>query len=79
MFSIEKDKTNELKRRNELFCEVMENRFEKILKYEKDNSEQSKKRIRQYAQDGIDFVKRFKRQQTQPPSEQQPRRKQVKI
>ncbi|KAI8991733.1 hypothetical protein BDF20DRAFT_920734 [Mycotypha africana] len=61
VFSDGKDKTNDLKRNCESFCEAMTSQFTKIMKYEKDGSEQSRKRIRQYAQDGIDFIKQFNR------------------
>ncbi|KAG2211939.1 hypothetical protein INT47_004626 [Mucor saturninus] len=60
--SIEKDKKDNLLCRTESFCDAVSNEFEKILKYNNDSSDSSSKRIRQYADGGVDFVKRFKRQ-----------------
>ncbi|KAG1037895.1 hypothetical protein G6F43_012766 [Rhizopus delemar] len=63
VFSFGKDTTNDLTRRNESFCDAMASQFAKILKYEKDCSEEARKRLRQYAEDGIDFARQFKRRQ----------------
>ncbi|KAG1285867.1 hypothetical protein G6F62_007926 [Rhizopus arrhizus] len=70
VFSFDKDTTNDLTRRTESFCDAMASQFPKILKYEKDYSEKSIKRLRQYAEDGIDFARQFKRRQlyTESPS-----------
>ncbi|KAI9354743.1 hypothetical protein BD770DRAFT_392130 [Pilaira anomala] len=43
------------------FCDTMISQYEKILKYEDDRSENSRKRLRQYAKDGIEFAKQFRR------------------
>lgn len=63
LFSFNKDASNDLARRVESFCDAIASQFKKILKYEKDPSEKSRKRLRLYAEDGIDFAKRFKGQQ----------------
>ncbi|KAL0078436.1 hypothetical protein J3Q64DRAFT_1872394 [Phycomyces blakesleeanus] len=52
VFSFDKDTTNDLTRRTESFCDAMASQFVKILKY--------KKRLRQYAEDRIDFARQFK-------------------
>ncbi|GAN04955.1 hypothetical protein MAM1_0078d04422 [Mucor ambiguus] len=49
-FSFDKDTTNDLTGRTESFCDAMASQFAK-----------SRKRLRQYAEDGIDFDRQFKR------------------
>ncbi|CAO3677247.1 unnamed protein product [Umbelopsis ramanniana] len=63
VFSFHKDNKNDLTRRTESFCDAMASQFAKILKYEKDDSQKSRKRLRQYAEDGIEFARQFKHRQ----------------
>ncbi|KAI9484414.1 hypothetical protein BDB00DRAFT_855821 [Zychaea mexicana] len=49
IFSIEKNVNTYLASRAESFCDAMASQFAKTLKYEKDCSEESRKRLRQYA------------------------------
>ncbi|KAI9019286.1 hypothetical protein CLU79DRAFT_257302 [Phycomyces nitens] len=62
VFSCGKGMNTDSARRIELFCDAMTSQFANIFKCEKDCSERSRKRLCQYAQDGINFAQQFKRQ-----------------
>jgi DNA-binding Xre family transcriptional regulator len=50
VFSFGKDKAHDLTLHTESICDAMASQFAKILKYEKDYSEESRKRLRQYSE-----------------------------
>lgn len=62
LLSVEKDEATSLTLKAQSFCGAVASQFTKILKCNEDQSETSKKRLRQYAEDGIRFAEQFKRQ-----------------
>lgn len=54
--------TDDLTRHTESFFDAIASQFARILQCEADDSEESRRRRRQYAEDGIDFARQFKRQ-----------------
>lgn len=69
LLSVEKDETISLTLQAQSFCDAVANQLTKILKCSQDQSETSKKRLRQYAEDRARFAQQFKRQRLSTKSE----------
>ncbi|KAG0179400.1 hypothetical protein DFQ28_003345, partial [Apophysomyces sp. BC1034] len=69
ILSVEKDEKTSLTLQAQSFCDAVASQFTKILKCNQDQSETSKKRLRQYAEDGVRFAQQFKRQHLSTESE----------
>ncbi|CEI96926.1 hypothetical protein RMCBS344292_11069 [Rhizopus microsporus] len=69
LLSVQKDETTSLTLQAQSFCDAVASQFTKILKCSQDQLETSKKRLRQYAEDGVQFAQQFKRQHISTESE----------